>query len=61
MGLVFLKCVKISAIQTAKAIQFVKDLTRIRSSAMPGVNFINILPTALALVDPESVKSTVKS
>ncbi len=27
----------------------------------PGVNFINILRTAFALVDPESVKSTVRS
>ncbi len=27
----------------------------------PGVNFINILRTAFALLDPKSVKSTVKS
>jgi hypothetical protein len=27
----------------------------------PGLNFINILRTAVTLVDPESVKNTVKS
>jgi len=26
-----------------------------------GVNFINVLPSAFTLVDPESVKNTVKS
>jgi hypothetical protein len=30
-------------------------------SFTPGVNFINVLCTAFALVDPESVKNTVKS
>ncbi len=29
--------------------------------AAPFVNFINVLRTAFALVDPESVKNTVKS
>jgi len=28
---------------------------------IPGVNFINILRTAFTLVDPKSVKNTVKS
>ncbi len=28
---------------------------------LPGVNFINVLRTAFALVDPKSVKNTVKS
>jgi len=30
-------------------------------SRRAGVNFINVLHTAFALIDPESVKNTVKS
>jgi len=41
---------------------FYKKCTRkMLTKLTPGVNFINILRTAFALVDPESVKNTVKS
>jgi len=32
-----------------------------QNAACPGVHFINVICTAFALVDPESVKNTVKS
>ncbi len=39
----------------------VKAVRRTLMKLSPGVHFINILCTAFALVDPKSIKNTVKS
>jgi len=38
-----------------------KAVRRTLMKLTPGVHFINILRTPFALIDPESVKNTVKS
>jgi len=40
---------------------YVKTTSKTLMIFTPGVNFINVLRTAFALVDPKSVKNTVKS
>jgi len=46
-----------SCISTLRIALYVDTFSLLRS----GVNFLNVLRTAFALVDPESVKNTVKS